>query len=171
MKVLSYLFQQRDWVFVNYHDKMTHEVRDNIIIMFRDDWIMKIMIVFLKCNNVKLNLIMIFRVICVDLWWNSSIKQQVFCHVCMSKMLFKKRKSFSFLRISMNKCLSLSHFISQACFFLLQVICLLLTLFFSRIFKIIMSSSIILTCTLRMLKEERMLSMYSCDKSMKTIVL
>ncbi len=179
MKVLNHLFQQRDWIFVNYHDKMTHEVHDkmthevhdNIIIMFCNDWITKIIIIFLKCNNIKLNFIMIFCIICIDLWWNSSVKQQVFCHICMSKMLFKKHKSFSSSRISMNKCLSLFHFISQACFFLLQVICLLLTLFFRRIFEIIVSLSIILTCTLKMLKEERTLSMYSCNKSMKMIVL
>ncbi len=89
MKVLSCLFQQRDWVFVNYHDKMSQKVRDHIIIMFRDDSITKIMIIFLKCNDIKLNLIIISRVICVDLWWNSSVKQQVFCHVFCIDQFFK----------------------------------------------------------------------------------
>ncbi len=79
MKVLSHLFQQRDWVFINYHDKMSQKARDHVIIMFHDDLIMKIMIIFLKCNDVRLNLIMISHIICVDLWWNSSVKQQVFC--------------------------------------------------------------------------------------------
>ncbi len=67
MKVLNHFFQQRDWVFVNYHDKMNQKVRDHIIITFRDDLIMKIMIIFLKCDDVKLNLIMILHIICVDL--------------------------------------------------------------------------------------------------------
>ncbi len=89
MKVLSHLFQQRDWVFVNYHDKMSQKARDHVIITFRDDSITKIMIVFLKCNNVKLNLIMISRVICVDLWWNSSVKQQVFCRVFRINQFFE----------------------------------------------------------------------------------
>ena len=89
MKVLSHLFQQRDWVFVNYHDKMSQKARDYIIIMFRDDSITKIMIIFLKCNDVELNLIMILHIICIDLWWNSSVKQQVFCHVFCINQFFK----------------------------------------------------------------------------------
>ena len=89
MKVLSHLFQQRDWVFVNYHDKMSQKARDHIIITFRDDLITKIMIVFLKCDDVKLNLIMISHIICVDLWWNSNVKQQVFYRVFCIDQFFE----------------------------------------------------------------------------------
>ncbi len=89
MKVLNYLFQQRDWVFVNYHDKMSQKARDHVIIMFRDDLITKIMIIFLKYDNVKLNLIMILHIICIDLWWNSSMKQQVFCCIFHIDQFFK----------------------------------------------------------------------------------
>jgi len=78
MKVLSHFFQQHDWVFVNYHDKMSQKACDHIIITFHDDLITKIMIISFKCNNIKLNLNMISRIICVNLWWNSSMKQQVF---------------------------------------------------------------------------------------------
>ncbi len=89
MKVLSHFFQQRDWVFVNYHDKMSQKVCDHIIITFRDDLITKIMIISLKCNDIKLNLIMILRIICVNLWWNSSVKQQVFYHIFHIDQFFK----------------------------------------------------------------------------------
>ncbi len=68
---------------------MSQKVRDHVIIMFCDDSITKIMIVSFKCNDVKLNLIMILRVICVDLWWNSSMKQQVFCHVFCIDQFFE----------------------------------------------------------------------------------
>lgn len=76
MRVLGRLFQQRGWTFVNYHGKMTHEARDNAITTFRDDPTTKIMIASLKCGGVGLNLTMASRVICVDLWWNSSVEQQ-----------------------------------------------------------------------------------------------
>ncbi len=89
MKVLSCLFQQRDWVFVNYHDKMSQKARDHIIITFRDDSITKIMIIFLKYDDIKLNLIMILQIICVNLWWNSSVKQQVFCRVFCINQFFE----------------------------------------------------------------------------------
>ena len=81
MKVLGRLFQQRGWAFVNYHGKMSHEARDNAITTFRDDRTAKIMIASLKCGGVGLNLTMASRVICVDLWWNSSVEQQAFCRV------------------------------------------------------------------------------------------
>ena len=55
---------------------MTHEARDNAINTFRDDPNIKIMIASLKCGGVGLNLTMASRVICVDLWWNSSVEQQ-----------------------------------------------------------------------------------------------
>ena len=60
---------------------MSHEARDAAITTFRDDSTTKIMIASLKCGGVGLNLTMASRVICVDLWWNSSVEQQAFCRV------------------------------------------------------------------------------------------
>ncbi len=68
---------------------MSQKARDHVIITFRDDSITKIMIVSLKCDDIELNLIMISRIICVDLWWNSSMKQQVFCHVFCINQFFE----------------------------------------------------------------------------------
>ncbi len=55
---------------------MTHEGRDKALTTFRDDANTKLMIASLKCGGVGLNLTMASRVICVDLWWNSSVEQQ-----------------------------------------------------------------------------------------------
>ena len=60
---------------------MSHEARDAAITTFRDDPTTKIMIASLKCGGVGLNLTMASRVICVDLWWNSSVEQQAFCRI------------------------------------------------------------------------------------------
>ena len=60
---------------------MSHEARDAVITTFRDDPNTKIMVASLKCGGVGLNLTMASRVICVDLWWNSSVEQQAFCRV------------------------------------------------------------------------------------------
>lgn len=60
---------------------MTHDARDKSVAQFRIDPDLKIMIASLKCGGVGLNLTMASRVICVDLWWNSSVEQQAFCRV------------------------------------------------------------------------------------------
>ena len=60
---------------------MSNKARDKAIAKFREDPTVKILIASLKCGGVGLNLTMASRVICVDLWWNSSIEQQAFCRI------------------------------------------------------------------------------------------
>ena len=52
------------------------EARDKAINMFRDNPETKILIASLKCGGVGLNLTMASKIICVDLWYNSSVEQQ-----------------------------------------------------------------------------------------------
>lgn len=55
---------------------MSHKEREKAIESFRENASVSIMIASLKCGGVGLNLNMASRVLCVDLWWNSSLEQQ-----------------------------------------------------------------------------------------------
>lgn len=55
---------------------MSQVEREKAIDSFRDDASVSIMIASLKCGGIGLNLTMASRVLCVDLWWNSSVEQQ-----------------------------------------------------------------------------------------------
>lgn len=52
------------------------EAREKAINTFSDDPNTKILVASLKCGGVGLNLTMASKVICVDLWFNSSVEQQ-----------------------------------------------------------------------------------------------
>lgn len=55
---------------------MNQAERDKALVDFEKDDRYKIMIASLKAGGVGLNLTMASKVICVDLWWNSSVEQQ-----------------------------------------------------------------------------------------------
>lgn len=55
---------------------MSTRERDKALVQFEADQQCKIMIASLKTGGVGLNLTMASKVICVDLWWNSSVEQQ-----------------------------------------------------------------------------------------------
>ena len=55
---------------------MGHAEREKAISDFKQDPECRIMIASLKTGGVGLNLTMASKVICVDLWWNSSVEQQ-----------------------------------------------------------------------------------------------
>ena len=55
---------------------MNQAERDKALHDFEKDDRCKIMIASLKAGGVGLNLTMASKVICVDLWWNSSVEQQ-----------------------------------------------------------------------------------------------
>ncbi|KAL8848420.1 MAG: hypothetical protein Q9221_006555 [Calogaya cf. arnoldii] len=81
MNVLAKLFSQKDWGFVKFNGRMNQAERDKALHDFEKDDRCKIMIASLKAGGVGLNLTMASKVICVDLWWNSSVEQQAFCRV------------------------------------------------------------------------------------------
>ncbi|KAL8645226.1 MAG: hypothetical protein Q9226_007394 [Calogaya cf. arnoldii] len=81
MNVLAKLFNQKGWGFVKFNGRMNQAERDKALNDFEKDDRCKIMIASLKAGGVGLNLTMASKVICVDLWWNSSVEQQAFCRV------------------------------------------------------------------------------------------
>lgn len=94
MKILARICSQEEWKFcrvgleyallmketdhasLQYDGEMSLHARDQSINDFRNDVSTKIMIASLKCGGVGLNLTMASKVVCVDLWWNSSVEQQ-----------------------------------------------------------------------------------------------
>ncbi|KAL8798932.1 MAG: hypothetical protein Q9182_006279 [Xanthomendoza sp. 2 TL-2023] len=61
---------------------MKQKEREKALVDFADeDGECKIMIASLKAGGIGLNLTMASKVICIDLWWNSSVEQQAFCRV------------------------------------------------------------------------------------------
>ncbi|KAI4269525.1 MAG: hypothetical protein LQ337_007231 [Flavoplaca oasis] len=98
MNVLAKLFTKREWGFVKvsiyisfgeqtqakhpanrpwqFNGRMSQTERDKALVDFEKDNSSKIMIASLKAGGVGLNLTMASKVICVDLWWNSSVEQQ-----------------------------------------------------------------------------------------------
>ncbi|KAL8878026.1 MAG: hypothetical protein Q9198_004080 [Flavoplaca austrocitrina] len=76
MNVLAKLFIQKEWGFVKFNGQMSHTEREKALVDFKNDDTRKIMIASLKAGGVGLNLTMASKVICVDLWWNSSVEQQ-----------------------------------------------------------------------------------------------
>ena len=81
MKILGLTCKEQNWNFCTYNGNMSIGERDKAIKSFNDDPNVKVMIASLKCGGIGLNLTMASRVICVDLWWNSSVEQQAFCRV------------------------------------------------------------------------------------------
>ncbi|KAL8912493.1 MAG: hypothetical protein Q9171_002506 [Xanthocarpia ochracea] len=75
------MFEQKEWRFVKYNGRMGQGEREKAISDFQQDPECRIMIASLKAGGVGLNLTMASKVICVDLWWNSSVEQQAFCRV------------------------------------------------------------------------------------------
>lgn len=62
-----------------YNGKMSNNARDEALSAFKDENSKsdtQILIASLKCGGTGLNLTVASRVICVDLWFNSSIEQQ-----------------------------------------------------------------------------------------------
>ncbi|KAL8777205.1 MAG: hypothetical protein Q9213_007961 [Squamulea squamosa] len=76
MNVLAKLFTQKGWGYVKFNGQMSQAERDKALNDFEKDENCKIMIASLKAGGVGLNLTMASKVICVDLWWNSSVEQQ-----------------------------------------------------------------------------------------------
>ncbi|KAL8774469.1 MAG: hypothetical protein Q9209_000842 [Squamulea sp. 1 TL-2023] len=76
MNVLAKLFTQKGWGYVKFNGQMSQAERDRALNDFEKDESCKIMIASLKAGGVGLNLTMASKVICVDLWWNSSVEQQ-----------------------------------------------------------------------------------------------
>ncbi|KAL8815806.1 MAG: hypothetical protein Q9223_005095, partial [Gallowayella weberi] len=81
MAVLAKLFDQKAWRYVKFNGRMNQAEREKAITDFQDEPECNIMIASLKAGGVGLNLTMASKVICVDLWWNSSVEQQAFCRV------------------------------------------------------------------------------------------
>ncbi|KAI4221368.1 MAG: hypothetical protein LQ349_007857 [Xanthoria aureola] len=81
MNVLAKMFAKKEWGFVKFNGRMNQIERDKTLVDFEKDDRCKIMIASLKAGGVGLNLTMASKVICVDLWWNSSVEQQAFCRV------------------------------------------------------------------------------------------
>ena len=81
MQILEKVCQKKNWKYCTYHGKMPHQAREKAIKDFTADANMKIMVASLKCGGIGLNLTMASRVICIDLWYNSSVEQQAFCRV------------------------------------------------------------------------------------------
>lgn len=76
IQILGRICTDEGWDYCQYHGKMTHDARDKAIQTFADEESKIILIASLKCGGIGLNLTMASRVICVDLWWNSSVEQQ-----------------------------------------------------------------------------------------------
>lgn len=76
IQILCRICTDEGWDYCQYHGKMTHDARDKAIQTFEDEESKIILIASLKCGGIGLNLTMASRVICVDLWWNSSVEQQ-----------------------------------------------------------------------------------------------
>ena len=81
MLILEKMCQQKGLRHILYHGKMSHTARDKAITEFTNDDDMKIMIASLKAGGIGLNLTMASKVVCIDLWFNSSIEQQAFCRI------------------------------------------------------------------------------------------
>ena len=76
MQIIGRVCSEHRWGYCYYNGKMSHEARGKTINNFRDNAETQIMIASLKCGGIGLNLTMASKVICVDLWFNSSIEQQ-----------------------------------------------------------------------------------------------
>ena len=76
IQILSRICTDEGWDYCQYHGRMTHEARVRAIETFAEEESKIILIASLKCGGIGLNLTMASRVICVDLWWNSSVEQQ-----------------------------------------------------------------------------------------------
>lgn len=81
MQVLEKVCQKKNWKYCTYNGKMSLQARDKAIQDFTKDGNMKIMVSSLKCGGVGLNLTMASRVLCIDLWFNSSVEEQASCRV------------------------------------------------------------------------------------------
>ncbi|KAI9775902.1 MAG: hypothetical protein M1835_005663 [Candelina submexicana] len=81
IKILGRICNQRNWGYCTYHGKMTLPGREKAIRDFKSQRDKRILLASLKCGGVGLNLTMASRVICIDLWWNSSVEQQAFCRI------------------------------------------------------------------------------------------
>ncbi|KAL8706272.1 MAG: hypothetical protein Q9201_000648 [Fulgogasparrea decipioides] len=82
MTVLGKMFSQQGWNYVKYNGQMSQKDREKALNEFESNLDCKIMIISLKAGGIGLNLTMASKVICVDLWWNSSVEQQgAFCRV------------------------------------------------------------------------------------------
>lgn len=76
IQIIGRICTDEGWDYCQYHGRMTHDARDKAIQTFADEESKIILIASLKCGGIGLNLTMASRVICVDLWWNSSVEQQ-----------------------------------------------------------------------------------------------
>ena len=81
MRIVERICEKHKWGFCSYQGDMSHEARSESLKKFRDQNNIKVLVASLKCGGVGLNLTMASKVICVDLWWNSSVEQQAFCRV------------------------------------------------------------------------------------------
>ena len=81
MRIVERICEKHKWGFCSYNGDMSHEARGESMKRFRDQDEVKVLVASLKCGGVGLNLTMASKVICVDLWWNSSVEQQAFCRV------------------------------------------------------------------------------------------
>ncbi|KAL8692613.1 MAG: hypothetical protein Q9218_002400 [Villophora microphyllina] len=110
MTVLSKMFTQRSWGY--YTGKMNQRSREKALEDFELKDACKIMIASLRAGGVGLNLTMASKVICVDLWWNSSVEQQAFCRVfrigqefetCISRFVVKNTVDETLLDMQKKK--------------------------------------------------------------------
>ncbi|KAL8865939.1 MAG: hypothetical protein Q9174_006598 [Haloplaca sp. 1 TL-2023] len=76
MLVLAEMFKKRGWSYLKYTGRMSQAHRVKALEDFTNEAECKILIASLKAGGVGLNLTMASKVICVDLWWNSSVEQQ-----------------------------------------------------------------------------------------------
>ncbi|KAI9705595.1 MAG: hypothetical protein M1836_006351 [Candelina mexicana] len=81
IKLMARICGSEKWGYRQYHGKMDHKAREKALEKFGSDKHTKILLASLKCGGVGLNLTMASRVVCIDLWWNSSVEQQAFCRV------------------------------------------------------------------------------------------
>lgn len=84
LQILGCICTDEGWDYCQYHGKMSPDARDKAIDTFRDLDTKIILLASLKCGGIGLNLTMASRVICVDLWWNSSVEQQGTTLLCVT---------------------------------------------------------------------------------------
>ncbi|KAI9683632.1 MAG: hypothetical protein M1829_004937 [Trizodia sp. TS-e1964] len=81
ISIMSKICQLEGWESREYSGRMSYDCREKSLEAFATNKNIKILISSLKCGGVGLNLTMASRVLCVDLWWNSSVEQQAFCRI------------------------------------------------------------------------------------------
>lgn len=75
LHVLGRICQTEGWTFEKYTGHMSHESRDNAIKNFGDPTKGKrILLASLKCGGLGLNLTMASKVLLLDPWWNSAVR-------------------------------------------------------------------------------------------------